>query len=119
MHVPTSRCSTDELHANDLDATAPRLSSERLGEAHDLVASSDSPIDAPDEAGDGTAMQVITGLIDRRQTELRLACQPLGARLYAEKPRYLARRMRAYLEAARSSVSVDPKLTHAPTLLAD
>jgi len=64
-------------------------------------------------------MQLVIGMIDRRQMELRLACRPLGARLDAEKPGRVAERLLAYYDAAQRSIVIDEKFTHASASVAD
>lgn len=43
--------------------------------------------------------ELIRAALDRRRGELRLAAEPLGRRLYAERPKALARRVQAYWDA--------------------
>lgn len=70
-----------------------------LGDHHDLT------VLGEDLAGrkDAASLPQVTKLIERRQAELIAAALDLGERLYAEKPKPFARRMRAYWAAWRDA----------------
>jgi CYTH domain-containing protein/CHAD domain-containing protein len=70
-----------------------------LGDHHDLT------VLGADLAGreDAADLPQVAELIERRQAELIAAGLDLGARIYAEKPKPFARRMRAYWAAWRSA----------------
>ena len=63
--------------------------SKLLGEDHDLAVLFDN-VDDPQ----------LHALIDQRRAELLSAARALGRRIYAERPKAFARRMRRYLDLA-------------------
>jgi hypothetical protein len=80
----------------------------RLGDDHDLSVFRRTLMDAPDEFGGGKTLQVMISLIERRQAQLRDEAQPLGMRLFAEKPKALAARFRTYWNAWQRDPVVAP-----------
>ncbi|MDY7108120.1 MAG: CHAD domain-containing protein [Planctomycetota bacterium] len=75
---------------------------DRLGDDHDLVVLRETIRAEPGNLGDADAERRLLELIDRRSAELRAEARPLGARLFAEKPRRLAGRFERYWQAAAS-----------------
>lgn len=75
-----------------------------LGDEHDLVVLRETLLNDPDSFGGERDLQALLGLVERRQTELRTRAEPLGQRLFAEKPRAMGRRLERYWEAWRSEV---------------
>jgi len=74
--------------------------SDLLGDEHDLAVFREKLL--ADRAALGAErVHVLVALADRRAEQLRLAAQHLGARVYAEKPKRLRRRVGAYWEAWR------------------
>jgi hypothetical protein len=53
-------------------------------------------LDEQDPFGSMTEAQALVGLIDRRRVEFQVRARPLGARLFAEKPKRLSSRLRHY-----------------------
>ena len=64
--------------------------SDLLGWYHDGVVLAFALTDQGD--GDGTAIGVLRGLIDRRRDELEVLARPTGMRLFAEKPQRIGAR---------------------------
>jgi len=73
----------------------------RLGDEHDLAVLQASLVAEPGSFGEDSARAVLA-LAERRRAELRAIMRPLGGRLFAERPRALARRFEAYWRAAQS-----------------
>ena len=59
-------------------------------------------------ADDGARVMIRSA--EHRRAELRSAMRPLGQRVFAERPRALARRFEAYWRAARSEAAGDDAL---------
>jgi CHAD domain-containing protein len=76
---------------------------DRLGDDHDLSVLRETLLARADLANTDT-LRVLLDLIGRRQAELRSAATPLGARLYAEKPKAFARRMERYFDSWRRKI---------------
>jgi CYTH domain-containing protein/CHAD domain-containing protein len=85
-----------------LDETAEQAHelSELLGDHHDLEVLGEDLRTRVGVVADGDA---IRALIEARQEELLDQALPLGARLYAEKPKHFRRRLRAYWRLWQSS----------------
>lgn len=78
--------------------------SDLLGDEHDLAVFRD--ILLADRAAFGAdRVEVLVGLADRRVQQLRLEAKTLGARVYAEKPKRLRRRLGAYWGAWREEAA--------------
>jgi CHAD domain-containing protein len=75
---------------------------EMLGDEHDLAVL-EATLAADRESFSEAGAQLVSELAQRRRAELRAAMQPLGQRLFAERPKALARRYAAYWQAARST----------------
>jgi hypothetical protein len=75
-----------------------------LGDDHDLVVMRETLLNDPDTFGGKRDLQVLLGLIERRQTELRTRAETLGQRVFAEKPKAMGQRLESYWEAWRSEV---------------
>ena len=86
-----------------MDATASELDAlgECLGDDHDLVVLRQD-VHAR-SIGDGTAREIemLNGLIEERQHELRVTALELGARFYAEKPSIFCHRLAGYWKSWR------------------
>ena len=80
-----------------------------LGDEHDLAV-----LQATLEAADGSfgedSARALLDLARRRQAELRAGMRPLGARLFAERQKPLARRYRAYWRAWQSEAATGDRL---------
>lgn len=85
----------ESLHAVERQA---RDLSDLLGDDHDLAALREAVQTCADDVEDGAA-EAVNGLISAAQAELRSAAAPLGARLFAEKPRTCAARFERYWRA--------------------
>lgn len=70
-----------------------------LGDSHDLAVFQEAVRAAPEDFGDHREAQVLLGLAERRQTELRARAKPLGMRLFAEKTACFTGRFREYWDA--------------------
>jgi CHAD domain-containing protein len=79
-----------------------RKLSEVLGEDHDLSVLAGIVKTQGDELGTADAVEAYLSLCRSRQTELRRIAHDLGARLLAEKPGSLARRISAYWATAET-----------------
>jgi len=75
--------------------------SDLLGDEHDLAILRGTLAELPGALGRDATTRALDGLARERQLELRARVRLLGARLYAEKPAHLARRVRAYWRAWR------------------
>ena len=71
--------------------------SDGLGDDHDLAVLRVTILAAPSDFGGASGEAV--ALIDAARADLRDRCHRLGARLYAESPRDLGRRVGRYWEA--------------------
>lgn len=69
-----------------------------LGKDHDLAVLRGLLLDEPEEFASTAEMRSFAELIDRRCDELRCTARPLGERIFAEKPKWLAARFRVYWE---------------------
>lgn len=73
--------------------------SDLLGDDHDLVVLEETLRAEPEAFGGTEERAALLGLIAERSAQLRAAAQPLGERLYAEKPSRFARRVERYWRA--------------------
>jgi hypothetical protein len=69
-----------------------------------------------DKALAGPELEAFVGLIDQRQSELRLDARLLGERIYAEKAREFRKRMGAYWQAWRTESKTKPSAVQANKL---
>jgi len=67
--------------------------SDLLGDDHDLAVLIGTLEREPELAGSAASREALLGLAARRRRALQAKARPLGARLYAEKPKAFARRM--------------------------
>jgi len=67
-----------------------------LGEDHDLSVFREALTRVDDPLASGSTLEALLGLIDQRREELRKQAEPLGGRLFAEKPKHFTRRIRSY-----------------------
>lgn len=74
---------------------------EILGDEHDLSVFRDALTREGDSLADGAIFEALLGLIDQRREDLRKEAAPLGARIFAEKPKHLKRRIGCYWKAWR------------------
>lgn len=76
-----------------------------LGDDHDLSVLRDTVIGCDGEADalPESTQETVLGLIDRRQLQFRSQAEPLGARVFAEKPSALVDRIGGYWQAWRGS----------------
>jgi len=70
-----------------------------LGDDHNLVVLRDKVLSEPDLCANDKATDLVVRLVERRQKELRKNALAVGARIYEEKPRAFARRMRTLWDA--------------------
>jgi len=87
-----------------LDALAGEVHAltDRLGDHHDLAVLADR---ARADLPEGEPLATFVAAIERRQTEHEAAAFALGERIYAEKPKAFAKRMRAVREAPTARAS--------------
>jgi CHAD domain-containing protein len=85
-----------------MDAMAHELETlgECLGDDHDLVVLREA-IEARRGVGDTRELEVLHGLIDERDRELRAEALAMGARFYAEKPSVFCHRLAGYWQVWR------------------
>lgn len=76
--------------------------SDTLGEDHDLAVLQEVLSAFPKRFGTRATLKALFDLIQERQRVLREAAEPLGRRLYAEKPRAFVKRVREYWKAWHS-----------------
>ncbi len=67
-----------------------------LGDEHDLTVFRETLTLKEDPLASPSTLKAVLGLIDQRRKELRTEADPLGKRLFAEKPKHLTRRIRSY-----------------------
>lgn len=67
-----------------------------LGENQDLQVLRTTLLEEPDVLGHDRDSQVLLGLVERRQSELRSRAEPLARRIFAEKPGAATARIGAY-----------------------
>jgi CHAD domain-containing protein len=81
-----------------MDATARELETlgEYLGDDHDLFVLQQSVREQCAGDRDGRELEILHGLIEERQRELRAAAFALGRRFYAEKPSAFCERLAGY-----------------------
>ncbi|WP_424932895.1 CHAD domain-containing protein [Amaricoccus macauensis] len=70
-----------------------------LGDHHDLAVFADALRDDPETFGDGRTVEVALTLVERRKADLEAEAFALGARIFAEKPKRLVKRWKAYAKA--------------------
>jgi CHAD domain-containing protein len=109
------------LWAGPLEARRDELDelSDLLGDDHDLGDLRETVLERPDELGDLGAepvIQTLLGLVVERQIELRSRARPLGARLFAEKPKRFTGRLRRYWDAWQREVEAGPEAARGPEL---
>jgi CHAD domain-containing protein len=89
--------------------------SDLLGDDHDLAILRQTLLAQPEAFGSKHAIQVLLGIIESRQGDLRAQAEILGQRVYAEKSKRFHKRMARYweawrTEAQRSNVAVGEAL---------
>ncbi len=82
-----------------------------LGENQDLRVLRETLLAEPETFGDRRDLQALLGLVDRRQAELRVKAEPLGRKVFAEKPKAFAARIGAYWAAWHLGAEQTPLLT--------
>ncbi len=82
--------------------------SDLLGKDHDLAVFRQTMLDAPDRFDSELGLQTLIGLVDRRRAELQTHAQPLGQRLFAEKPNRLCSRMASYWDTWKAAADNEP-----------
>lgn len=70
-----------------------------LGNDHDLAVLRQKLVEQPEGFGEVEHVTAFVGLIGRRQAELRVAAQPVGRRLFAEKAKRFGKRFEEYWDA--------------------
>ena len=86
-----------------MDAMAGELESltEQLGDDHDFTVLQKTLEHEFAENGHAQEVEILKGLIDERQRELRISARALGARFYAEKPSAFCARLAQHWEIWR------------------
>jgi CHAD domain-containing protein len=86
------------LWPEQMDATARELEAlgEHLGDDHDLAMLRQAVEEKCVGDGHRRELEILNGLIDERQHELRAGALALGARFYTEKPRAFCDRLAGY-----------------------
>lgn len=87
-----------------LEVELHRLS-ELLGDEHDLADLARLLAAGPTERLERSDTAALLSLLELRRQQLRVEARSLGARVFAEPPKRLARRFRAYFEAWRSEAA--------------
>ncbi len=82
-----------------------------LGDEHDLVVMKQTVATLDSELRESEDLAAFFALIERRQHQLRAAARSLGDRVYAETPKRLHRRFRAYWRAWRDEQARDPAVS--------
>lgn len=80
-----------------------------LGDEHDLAVLHDHIVQNPDLLPEKTDREMFDDLIGIRQSELRAAAQPMGMRLYAEKPDAFCARFERYWHAWASTAQLQTR----------
>lgn len=80
--------------------------SDALGDAHNLTVLIDLLLDAPPRFGGAPAADRVVKMASGSRADLEDRAIRLGRRLYAEKPKAFARRMRAYWQAAQTGAEL-------------
>lgn len=78
-----------------------KVLSDCLGDEHDLTVFLASVPNIDFDQGHEAAVAAVLALAERRREELRRHAQPLGARVYSERPKALGKRLGGYWEAWR------------------
>ena len=73
-----------------------------LGDHHNLSVFRDALEDSPQAFAKEATVAALVAIIDRRRVELETQAEPLGSRLFAEKPKHFVRRLGSYWQAASS-----------------
>jgi CHAD domain-containing protein len=81
---------------------------ESLSDDHDLALLREGVFAQAKRLDDRTALEALVALIDQRRGELEVEANPLGARIYAEKPGAFVDRLQAYWHVWRAEGPVDP-----------
>jgi CHAD domain-containing protein len=81
-----------------------------LGENQDLRVLRETLLAEPETFGDRRDLQALLGLVDRRQAELRAEAEPLGRKVFAEKPKAFTARIGAYWAAWHQAANRSPVL---------
>jgi CHAD domain-containing protein len=85
----------------DLEKTLHDLT-DLIGDDHDFADLRVTLTSSPQLTGGSDGITPLIELIDRHRSELQAAARPVGARVYAEKPRAFAKRIASYWDAWRS-----------------
>ncbi len=91
--------------------------SDLLGDDHDLAILRKTLVDSAGEFGEAVLRQTLLGLIAQRQVELRTKANSLGARIFAEKPKRLVKRLSHYWDAWKNTADVAEQGLHRPDLV--
>lgn len=86
--------------------------SDFLGDDHDLSILCKSLSECSNDFGMPETIRVLTGLISRRQVELRMQAETLGARIFAENGKRFTKRLRAYWKAWHTEIEAGSQLRH-------
>lgn len=86
---PVMRARVDQL----------KILADLLGDDHDLAVFRTTVLDDPSRFGSANTIERLLGLMQVRRRELQKNAEKLGKRVYAERPKKLARRIEAYWSA--------------------
>jgi CHAD domain-containing protein len=75
--------------------------SDLLGQEHDITVLTETLREQPQDFGGEEIALAFAGIAERQQAELRARAEPIGLRVYAEKPAGLRRRYAAYWDTHR------------------
>ena len=92
-----------------------KILAELLGDDHDLTVFRQTLLTQPETFGTDRDIQVLLGLSEQRQTELRLQAKMLGKRIFAEKSSRFCHRMQQYMavwQAESQQLAMIPTLPH-------
>jgi CHAD domain-containing protein len=87
---------------------------QHLGDDHDLAVLRDTVTADPDAFGGAGALEALLALIDRRRGELQQQAFLLGRRIYRDRPRVFADRIRGYWKAWRLESAAAPGAPEQP-----
>jgi len=88
--------------------------SELLGDDHDLAVLHQMLTDDPDRYADPPTREVLEALIDHRRGELQHEAMLLGPRLFLDRPKAFARRLKGYWQLWRAEGESEPSTEPLP-----
>lgn len=94
---------------------ALKILAELLGDDHNLTVFRQTLLAQPETFGTDRNIQILLGLSEQRQTELRIQAKTLGKRIFAEKSSRFSHRMQQYIaawQAESQQLALIPTLPH-------